>query len=306
MALSINNMKNIILTTLLILIGFTTFAQELNVTVRVNAQKAQADPQVFKSLENSIQEFMNTQKWTEDEFEQNERIEVNMQITINQELSPTSFDAELQIQAIRPVFNSDYQTPLITHLDKSVRFNFEAYQPIDFQENAYTDNLSHILAFYAYTILGLDYDSFSPYGGEKNFQKAQNLINVFPANQSSSFPGWTSQGAKQSRYWLMESLLNPSVRPFREAMYTYHRQALDLMYDDVDAGKAVMMQVLETVGQVNNKYLNAMIMKVFANTKGSEIIDIFKVAPRQQKTRIYAIMSKVDPANSSKYRAIGI
>ncbi len=299
-------MKNIILTTLFVLIGFSTFAQELNVTVRVNAQKAQSDPQVFKSLENSIQEFMNSQKWTEDEFEQSERIEVNMQITINQELSSTSFDAELQIQAIRPVFNSDYQTPLITHLDKGVRFNFEAFQPIDFQENSYTDNLSHILGFYAYTILGLDYDSFSPFGGEKYLQKAQNLINTFPANQSAAFPGWTAQGARQSRYWLMESLLNPSVRPFREAMYTYHRQALDLMYDDVETGKAVMMQVIETVGQVNNKYLNAMIMKVFANTKGSEIIDIFKVAPRQQKTRIYAIMSKVDPANSSKYREIGI
>ncbi|MFK7978453.1 MAG: DUF4835 family protein [Saprospiraceae bacterium] len=300
-------MKNIILTTLFALITFTTFAQELNVTVRVNAQKAQSDPQVFKSMENSIQEFMNNQKWTEDEFEQSERIEVNMQVTILEELSTTSFAAELQIQAIRPVFNSDYQTPLITHLDKGIRFNFEAYQPIDFQENAYTDNLSHTLAFYAYTILGLDYDSFSPYGGEKYFQKAQNLINVFPANQSASFPGWTAQsGGKQSRYWLMESLLNPSVRPFREAMYTYHRQALDLMYDDVETGKAVMMQVLETVGQVNNKYLNAMIMKVFANTKGSEIIDIFKIAPRQQKTRIYAIMSKVDPANSSKYRGIGI
>ena len=131
-------MKNIILTTLFALIAFTTFAQELNVTVRVNAQKAQSDPQVFKSMENSIQEFMNNQKWTEDEFEQSERIEVNMQVTILEELSTTSFSAELQIQAIRPVFNSDYQTPLITHLDKSVRFNFEAYQPIDFQENAYT------------------------------------------------------------------------------------------------------------------------------------------------------------------------
>lgn len=300
-------MKNIILATLFILIGVTAFAQELKVTVRVNAQKAQSDPQVFKSLENSVQEFMNNQKWTEDEFEQSEQIEVNMQITILEEFSTTSFSAELQIQAIRPVFNSDYQTPTITHLDNAFRFNFEAFQPIDFQENAYNDNLSHVLAFYAYTILGLDYDSFSPFGGEKYFQKAQNLINVFPANQSAAFPGWTAQsGGKQSRYWLMESLLNPSVRPLREAMYTYHRQALDLMYDDVATGKAVMMQVLETVGQVNNKYLNAMIIKVFANTKGSEIIDIFKIAPRQQKTRIYAIMSKIDPANSSKYRGIGI
>lgn len=298
-------MKNIILTTLFLLIGVFVFAQELNVTVRVNSQKAQGDPQIFKSLESTIQEFMNSQKWTEDEFDLSERIDVNLQLTITQELSASSFAAELQIQAIRPVFNSDYQTPILTHLDKAVSFTFEAYQPIQYQENAFTDNISHILAFYAYVILGLDYDTFSPYGGEKYFQQAQSIINVFPANQGNS-SGWTAQGAKQSRYWLMESMLNPSVRPYREAMYTYHRQGLDIMHDDIETGKAVLMQTLETVGQVNNKYLNAMALRMFANAKSSEIIEIFKVAPRQLKTRVYAIMSKIDPANASKYRAIGI
>lgn len=298
-------MKNIILTTLFLLIGVFAFAQELNVTVRVNSQKAQGDPQIFKSLESTIQEFMNSQKWTEDEFDLSERIDVNLQLTITQELSASSFAAELQIQAIRPVFNSDYQTPILTHLDKAVSFTFEAYQPIQYQENAFTDNISHILAFYAYVILGLDYDTFSPYGGEKYFQQAQSIINVFPANQGNS-SGWTAQGAKQSRYWLMESMLNPSVRPYREAMYTYHRQGLDIMHDDIETGKAVLMQTLETVGQVNNKYLNAMALRMFANAKSSEIIEIFKVAPRQLKTRVYAIMSKIDPANASKYRAIGI
>ncbi|MEM1123977.1 MAG: DUF4835 family protein, partial [Bacteroidota bacterium] len=116
-------MKNIFLTTFLLLIGFFSYAQELNVSVTVNSQKAQADPQIFKSLESAVREFMNNQRWTEDEFEQNERIEVNMQLTISQELSPTSFAAELQIQAIRPVFNSDYQTPILTHLDKAVTFS---------------------------------------------------------------------------------------------------------------------------------------------------------------------------------------
>ncbi|MEM1120216.1 MAG: DUF4835 family protein, partial [Bacteroidota bacterium] len=189
---------------------------------------------------------------------------------------------------------------------KAVTFSFEAYQPIIYQENAYTDNISHILAFYAYVILGLDYDSFSPFGGEKYFQQAQNILNIFPANLAGSIGGWTAQGARQSRYWLMESMLNPSVRPYREAMYTYHRQGLDIMHDDLETGKAVLMQVLETVGQVNNKYLNAMAIRMFANAKATEIIEIFKVAPRQLKTRVYAIMSKVDPANASKYRAIGI
>lgn len=299
-------MKNIVLIALILLVNYSLIGQELNVTARVNAQKAQADPQIFKNMETAIEEFMNNQKWTEDEFEQNERISVNIQLTISEELSPTTFRATMSIQAIRPVFNTDYQTPLITHSDRDITFTFEQFQPIDFSETAFTDNLSHILAFYAYVILGLDYDSFSPYGGEKYFQKAQNLINIFPANLSGTFKGWTSQDSRRNRYWILESMLNPSVRPFREAMYNYHRQGLDIMADDANAGKAVLMQALETIGQVNNKYLNAMVLQMFANAKSTELIEIFKVAPRQQKTRVYAIMSKVDAANASKYRAMGI
>ena len=299
-------MKSRILFILLSFIGFNLFAQELQVEARVNAQKAQADPQVFRSMERAIEEFLNNQKWTEDVFEQNERINVNIQLTIVEELSPTNFKANMSIQAVRPVFNTDYQTPIITHMDRDVTFNFEQYQPLDWAENTFTDNLTHILSFYAYVVLGLDYDSFSPFGGEPYFQAAQNLLNTFPQNLSSTYSGWTSQEGNRNRYWLLESILNPSVRPYREAMYNYHRQGLDIMAEDVNAGKAVLMQVLETVGQVGNKYLNAMILQVFANTKGTELIEIFKIASRQQKTRVYAIMSKIDAANASKYRAMGI
>lgn len=300
-------MKKIIFSFLLLL-GLTVClpAQELRVTCRVNAQKAQADPQVFQSMETAIEEFMNNQKWTEDVFEENERIEVNIQVTISEELSPTSFRADMGIQAVRPVFGTDYQTPILTHLDKNLSFTFEQFQPLDYLENNFRDNLTHTLSFYAYIILGLDYDSFAPFGGENYFQKAQNIVNTFPQNLSGSFPGWTSREGNRNRYWLLENILNPSVRPFREAMYTYHRQGLDIMSDDVDAGKAVIMQVLETVGQVNKKYLNAMILQVFANTKSQELIEIFKVAARTQKSRVYSIMSRIDAANANKYRAIGI
>lgn len=300
-------MKKLVLSGILFsLMTFSITAQELRVTCRVNAQKAQADPQVFKSMETAIEEFMNNQKWTEDVFEENERIDVNIQVTISDELASNSFRADVGIQAVRPVFGADYETPLLTHLDKGVAFTFEQFQPLDFTENNFRDNLTHTLSFYAYLILGLDYDSFAPFGGEQHFQKAQNIINTFPQNLSGSFPGWTSREGNRNRYWLLENILNPSVRPLREAMYTYHRQGLDIMYDDVDAGKAVLMQVLETVSQVNKKYLNAMILQVFANTKSQELIEIFKVAARTQKSRVYSIMSKIDAANANKYRAIGI
>ena len=284
----------------------TLTAQELKVTCRVNAQKAQADPQVFQSMQTAIEEFLNNQKWTEDVFEQNERIEVNIQMTIVEELSSNTFRADMGIQAVRPVFGTDYDTPIITHLDKNVTFTFEQFQPLDYAENTFRDNLTHVLSFYAYVILGLDYDSFAPFGGEPYYQKAQNMLNIFPQNLSGNFPGWTSREGNRNRYWMLESMLNPSVRPFREAMYNYHRQGLDIMYDDVETGKAVLMQVLETAGQVNKAYLNAMVLQMFANCKSEEIIEIFKVGARNQKSRVYSIMSKIDAANANKYRAIGI
>ena len=300
-------MKYIFLPILLLLSTLATIsAQELRVTCRVNSQKAQADPQVFKSLETAIEEFMNNQKWTDDIYNDNERIKVNIQLTISEEMSPTSFRTELGIQAVRPVFGTDYETPILTHLDKSVNFTFEQFQPLNYVENGFRDNLTHVLSFYAYVILGLDYDTFAPYGGEPHFQKAQNLMNIFPQNFASVFPGWTSREGNRNRYWILESILNPSVRPFREAMYNYHRQGLDIMQDDVDTGKAVLMQVLETVSQVNKAYLNAMILQMFATTKSEEIIEIFKVSARNQKSRVYSIMSKLDAANANKYRAIGI
>ena len=305
--MNLHLMKYIFLPILVLLSTFTTLsAQELRVTCRVNAQKAQADPQVFKSLETAIEEFMNSQKWTDDVYNENERIKVNIQLTISEEMSPTSFRTELGIQAVRPVFGTDYETPILTHLDKSVNFTFEQFQPLNFIENGFRDNLTHVLSFYAYVILGLDYDTFAPYGGEPHFQKAQNVLNIFPQNFASVFPGWTSREGNRNRYWMLESLLNPSVRPFRESMYNYHRQGLDIMDGDVETGKAVLMQVLETVSQVNKAYLNAMILQMFATTKSEEIIEIFKVSARNQKSRVYSIMSKLDAANANKYRAIGI
>jgi len=300
-------MKYISLVCLFLFGSFTSIsAQELRVNCRVNAQKAQADPQVFKSLETAIEEFMNNQKWTEDVFYENEKIEVNLQMTIVEEISSTTFKADVGIQAVRPVYGTDYETPIITHLDKTIVFTFEQFQPLDYSETTFQNNLTHVLSFYAYLILGLDYDTFAPFGGEPHFQKAQNIINIFPQNLSGSFPGWTSREGNRNRYWILESLLNPSVRPYREAMYNYHRQGLDIMSTDVEAGKAVLMQAMETVSKVNKAYLNAMVLQIFANTKSQEIIEIFKVASRTQKSRVYSIMSKIDAANANKYRAIGL
>ena len=299
-------MKRVGLLVLMILAGAATLsAQELEVSVTINTPTLQTtDPKVFRELENSIANFMNNQRWTNAEFEQNERIKVNITLTIDQEFSATRFGADMGIQAVRPVFGSNYETALITHLDSDVTFTYEQFQPILYSENTFNDNLSAILSFYAFIIIGLDFDSFSPFGGEPYFQVAQDIVNSIPSAAAQNNKGWRSIDGNRNRYWIIENLLSPRVRPYRQAMYDYHRQALDIMQQDAGSGRIIMEKALEDLRQVNQAYPNTMILQMFVNAKSSEVIEIFKQGTPQQKNTVIQVMSKLDAANSSKYRAI--
>ena len=278
-------------------------AQELNVSVSINTPKLQtADESVFSDLEQAIQEFMNNQKWTNDVYEEEERIKAEIIITISDELSQTSFKAEVSIQSTRPVYGSSYETALMTHQDKDVVFTYSQFQPLEYSENAFTDNLTAVMAFYAYILIGMDYDSFSPYGGEPYFQKAQDIVNNIPPTIASQVPGWRSTDGNRNRYWIIENILSPRARPYRQAMYDYHRQALDVMHEDAGTGLAVMANAITQVGETNRSYPNAMIIQMFANAKRSEVIEIFGGATSQQKEKVAMVMQKVDPSNASEYR----
>ncbi len=281
-------------------------AQELNFKVSVNSLKAQlVDPTVFEDLKQNMENFLNNQKWTDDVFEIEERIKCNIQLTIKEETSATSFKADMQIQAVRPIFGSSEETLLLSHNDKDVSFSYEQYQPLEFSKNAYNDNLTSILSFYVYYILGLDYDSFSPYGGEVFFQLAQDIVNTIPPNAAAANPGWRSLDSNRNRYWMIENILSPRVRPYRKAMYDYHRQSLDLMHQDADAGRLIMMGALREVEKVNKAYPSSMIIKMFANAKANEVVEIFKKGTSVEKSTVRGIMTKIDAANASNYRKIG-
>ncbi len=298
-------MRRSIFTLFFAILAMGLGAQELNVTVRINTQKLQsADPKVFETLENTVREFMNTQKWTDDVFELEERINANVLITIQEELSPTSFKADVAVQASRPVYGSDYETPLINHIDKGVTFFYEQFQPLQFSRNTYNDNLSSVLAFYSYIILGLDYDSFSPYGGEPHFQAAQDILNNVPQSAAAANPGWRSLDGNRNRFWLIENLLSPRVRPFRQAWYDYHRQGLDLCASDVATGRAIIAAALDQVREVDQAYPNSMIIQLFTDTKSQEILEIFKQGTPQEQNTVVQIMSRIDASNASKYREI--
>jgi len=262
--------------------ALTSNAQELDFQVTINSVKAQqADPAVFESLGKAIQEFINTRDWIDDKFQPEERIKGSIQLTISNELSANSFEADLAIQVTRPIYGSTYETALLNHVDKDVRFTFEQFEPLIYTQNVFNDNLSSIISFYVFMALGLDYDTFSPYGGNPYFLLAQ------------------------EGFWFLDNLLNPKVKPYRRAMYDYHRQGLDLMSTDTETGKATILTALAAVDEVHQAYPNSMIIQMFSNTKPEEIIEIFKIGSREQKSKISQIMTRIDKSRASKYRQIG-
>jgi len=285
-------------------VSLSLHAQELKINVQVSAPKLKlADARVFKTMERSISEFFNNNKWTDLDFESEERIEGNLLITITEEYSATSFLADFSIQGIRPVYNSNYTTLLFNHVDKDLKINYEELQAIEVSNGVYIDELSSLLSFYAYFIIGLDFDSFSSLGGEEYFQLAENVLNAVPSSSINSST-WTASGKKTNRYWLLENIMNPKYRPFRQSMYEYHRMGLDVMSDDVDRGKAVIVSCLKEIDKVNQSYPHSIFLRGFLDSKRIELIEIFKGGSRGQKNTVYNLMSRLDPSQISTYAEI--
>jgi hypothetical protein len=275
-------------------------AQEFNFQINLSTPKIQnVDPKVFRTLETSLQDFLANRRWTTELFDPEERINCNIQITINNEINDNTFDAEISIQASRPVYGTTYETTIFNHLDKDFVFQFEESRPLIYADNIFTDNLTQVLAFYLYMIIGLDYDSFSPYGGDRYFQIAQEVLNVVPTNDIGA-KGWRANDGTRNRYWLIENLLSPRVRPFRKAFYDYHRLGLDRMYLEPEKGRQVISESLEELEKVNISYPNAPILIVFINSKSQELVDIFTVTQSQEKTKVFRILSRIDPSASAR------
>ena len=299
-------MKKILILILSISLVQLMTAQELIFDVKVNTPKIQnVDPKVFSNMETQIKEFLNNKKWTNDAYEPEERIKCKFQLTIEEELSQTSFRASIAIQSTRPIFGSDQETPLLNHVDKDVVFNYEPFQPIIFSENLFQDNLSSLLGFYVNIILGMDYDSFSPMGGDKYFQIAQEIVTSIPQSATSKFSGWRQLDGNRNRYWIIENLTSPRVRDYRMAMYKYHREGLDNMHLDPVASRAVIIETIKTIKSVNRNYPSSMILQMFANSKRNELIEIMKKGDKTQKDIFFKAMVRIDASNASAYGKIG-
>ena len=298
-------MKNTILLFLISLLSTITLGQELNIDVQVNAPRlVNADPRIFVTLEKQITEFLNNTKWTDDDYEDYERIEGSLNVTITADQNATNFTADFFFQSIRPIYNSNYKSPLLNLVDSGVSFTYNEAQPIENNTNVYVDQLSSILTYYAYMMIAFDYDSFSPLGGDPYFNLAQDVVNSIPSDNRTASSGWQTNGNRFNKYWRVENMLNPKVRPMRQAFHEYYIGAMDQMTVDMDKSKAIIVSALTTIKGVNSVYPNSVAMQMFVDSKREEILEIFKGSAKGQQKKVYDIMIKLDPAQASEYNVL--
>lgn len=283
-------------------------AQELQAKVTVMAQRVATtvDKKIFTTLQTQLTNFMNARQWGKDKFQQTEKIECNFLINIENTVETNVYKASLTVQAARPVYNASYQTALINFQDADFTFKYIEYQPIEFNDNrvqgtdAQAANITATLAYYAYLILGLDYDSFSPKGGEAFFQKAQNVVNNAP--ESRNISGWKAFDGLRNRYWLAENLMNSKYNVLHDVFYTYYREGLDLMSEKPDDARKNIIKALAQLQEINKENPNTMIIQTFMQGKSLELIGVFKKAQPQDKQKALEILSLLDVANVSKYK----
>lgn len=301
-------MKKIKLFVLLLCFAGALQAQELNAKVTVLSSRisTQTDKRVFNTLQLALTNFLNNRKWTGDNFKSNERIECAFLINLNQELDKNIYSAAITVQAARPVYNSTYNSPLINFNDDDVTFKYIENQPIEFNESrvagtdALVSNLTAVLAYYVYAIIGMDYASFSQGSGEPYFKKMLNIVNNAP--EGRDIKGWTQFDGQRNRYWLSENLLNTRYVLMNDVFYNYYRNGLDKWYDNEQQARTQMINVLNLLDQFVAENRNTMLMQFFITGKSDELIRMFKKSPPDERARVVSILEKVDITNANKYR----
>lgn len=283
-------------------------AQELQANVSVVATRlpSTVDHKIFQTLQASLYNFINGRKWSNESFQNNEKIVCNFLINVSSAGDNNTFQATLTVQAGRPIYNSSYQSPLINFQDANYSFRYVEYQPLDFNENRvqgsepFTANLTAEIAYYVYMILGLDFDSFSLRGGDPYFQKALNIVNNAP--DSRDITGWKAFDGIRNRYWLVENLTNSKYTLVHDAYYSYYRTGLDQLYDKESDGRTAVLNALNMLNTVNTDNPNTMIMQFFFQSRANEVSKIFLKSPPDEKARALDLLTKLDISNINKYK----
>lgn len=274
-------------------------AQEFNCKVSVIAPQIQSTPRrVFQSMETSITELMNTRRWTALNFSPEERIDCNMLLTINEQSSADRFSGTLQVIYSRPVYGSDYLSPVVDILDNSVQFTFLENTQIDFVPERFTNNLSSVVAFYAYFLLGVDADTYSPMGGSDFYAQAQTVVSNA---QNASESGWKAFENQKNRYWLIDNQQQGAFRPLRQFLYDYHRNGFDQMSTDVAKGRKACATAIEGLKAVHQAKPSSYNLQVLFNAKYNEMVELFKGSDPQERAKVYNTLQIIDPGHINQY-----
>lgn len=289
---------------------FSTFvveAQEIQARLTVMAAQVSTtvDKKVFQTLQTALTNFVNTRRWTSDAFKANEKIKCNFLLNIEQDKGNNVYKGRLTVQAARPIYNTNYDSPIINFIDDNVVFRYVEFQPVEFNENRIQGNdplvanITAILAYYINLILGFDYDSFSQNSGNVYFQKAWNIVNNAPENGEIS--GWKSFESLRNRYWLAENLNSNRFALIHNALYAYYRSGLDVFYENEEAGRTGILNCLNFLNTINAENPNSMIMQFFFQGKSNELVKVFSKAKADQKERARDILTRIDITNAAAY-----
>ncbi|NND15180.1 MAG: DUF4835 family protein [Eudoraea sp.] len=277
-------------------------AQELNCTITVNSdQVGQTNQQIFRTLERSLTDFVNKTKWTNRVYKENERINCRMFITVTN-FDSNRFEANIQIQSSRPIFNTSYESPILNYKDDQFNFEYIEFQPLVFNTNVFDSNLVGVISYYVYIMLGLDEDTFSLEGGTENFQKAQQIVTQA---QGSGFAGWSQSATdNRTRFVLVDNLLSNTFREYRIAMYNYHRKGLDILGDNNSTGKQVIAGSMRLFESLIKRRPNAFLIQTFFDAKAEEIRNIFSDGPKIDVVALKETLNRIAPFYSSTWNEI--
>ena len=283
------------------LFSFQVTSQELNAQVIVNSDLVnQTNQQIFKTLERTLNEFINTQAWTEQVFLNQEKITCSFVFNLSA-YSNDQFEATLQVQSERPVYQTNYDSPVLNFLDKDITFSYQEFQPLFFNESSFESNLISLISFYAYVIIGLDADTFLQNGGNRYFEKARQVVNLA---QSSVRKGWKPGDGLRNRFWLIDSLRSNTFKEYRQTMYNYHRSGLDQMTNDPIAGKKALMLSIQDLEPLFQRRPNAFLLQLFFDAKVEEIVNLFQEGPKIDFKKTEDVLKKIAPFFGSRWKQI--
>ena len=294
-------MRKILLSFLLTLSLTKTDAQELNAQFVVNADLVnQTNQQIFETLEGSLNEFINSQSWSTQDFFPQEKITCSFVLNLSS-YNASKFEGTLQIQSQRTIFDSNYDSPVLNFLDKDISFTYQEFQPLFYSPASYESNLVSLISFYVYIIMGINADSLQFKGGDSYFEQAQRIVNL---SQQSGAMGWKQNDSNRNRFWLSDTMRSNTFREYREALYTYHRKGLDLMTENPMEAKNNIINALLPLENLYDRRPNAMLLQMFFDAKSDEIVNLFSHGPEVDFDRASKMLKKIAPFYQPQWKQI--